>query len=60
MKNLMLKYILLSLLVIIANVGFSNSASAVNINSQVNNAGDPIPGLDISLESASSSTTNWR
>ncbi len=59
MKNLMLKFILLSFMIIIASVGHSNVLT-VNLKSQFNNAGDPIPGLDISLQPESNSQTTWR
>jgi hypothetical protein len=60
MKNLMLKYIFLSQMIIIASVGYSNNNSTVTLKSQFNDAGDPIPGLDISLEAVSNTATSWR
>ncbi|MBT6439307.1 MAG: hypothetical protein HOB26_02705 [Flavobacteriales bacterium] len=59
MKNLMLKITLLLQLIIVASVGFSKSNTSFNSDSQFNNAGDPIPGLDISLDPVSNNTTNW-
>ena len=47
-------------MIIIASVGYSNNNSSFNSDSQFHNAGDPIPGLDISLEPVSQSTTSWR
>ena len=60
MKNLMLKYIFLSQMIIIASVGYSNNNSTVTLKSQFNDAGDPIPGLDISLEPVTNTTTSGR
>ena len=47
-------------MIIIASVGYSNNNSTVNLKSQFNDAGDPIPGLDISLESVTNTTTSGR
>ena len=47
-------------MIIIASVGYSNNNSTVTLKSQFNDAGDPIPGLDISLEAASNTATSWR
>ena len=55
----MLKITLLLQLIIVASVGFSKSNTSFNSDSQFNNAGDPIPGLDISLDPVSNNTTNW-
>ena len=47
-------------MIIIASVGYSNNHSTVNLKSQFNDAGDPIPGLDISLEPVTNTTTSGR
>ena len=60
MKNLMLKITLLLQLIIVASVGYSNNHSTVNLKSQFNDAGDPIPDLDISLEPVTNTTTSGR